>query len=147
MKELKEMGFKVMLWGVSICKPIPKYIEHLTKRAIHAGSNRSNSNGTLVEWCKCTMLDLTNQESEKWFKQVLDGLIEDYGVDGFKLDAGDTRFYVGLKSKKEVSPNTHTELFAKIDWTILTMSIGQLGKWAENIWFSVCMTKITTGQI
>jgi len=70
----------------------------------------------MVRWWNgvSAVLDLTNPESEKWLKGTLDKLIEVYGVDGFKLDAGDSRFYVGLKSLKDVSPNTHTELFAKI---------------------------------
>ena len=51
---------------------------------------------------------------DKWLKGELDRLINEYGVDGFKLDAGDSRFYKGIKSVKELTPNAHTELFAKV---------------------------------
>ena len=43
-------------------------------------------------------------------------LVDEYGVDGFKLDAGDAGFYPSwLKShKRNILPNEHTELFAQI---------------------------------
>lgn len=114
MKELKEMGFKVMLWVCPFVSPDSEVYRALDKKGLFMLDQTDQT--AMVRWWNgvSALLDLTNQESEKWFKQVLDGLIEDYGVDGFKLDAGDTRFYVGLKSSKEVSPNTHTELFAKV---------------------------------
>jgi len=60
------------------------------------------------------VLDLTTIEGETWFKEQLDGLIKEYNVDGYKLDAGDSRFYTGINASKNISPNAHTSLFAKI---------------------------------
>ncbi len=114
MKELKEMGFKVMLWVCPFVSPDSDIYRDLSERKLFMLDNTDEP--AMVRWWNgvSAVLDLTNPESEKWFKGTLDKLIEVYEVDGFKLDAGDSRFYVGLKSLKDVSPNTHTELFAKI---------------------------------
>tara|TARA_X000001036_G_C20649550_1_gene794407 strand:- start:79 stop:1620 length:1542 start_codon:yes stop_codon:yes gene_type:complete len=114
MKELKEMGFKVMLWVCPFVSPDSEIYRHLSEKDLFMLDNTDEP--AMVRWWNgvSAVLDFTNPDSEKWFKGVLNRLIEDYGVDGFKLDAGDSRFYVGLKSLKDVSPNTHTELFAKI---------------------------------
>ena len=70
----------------------------------------------MVRWWNgvSAVLDLTNPESEKWFKGVLNNLINEFGVDGFKLDAGDGRILQRNKIIKTKKSNTHTELFAKI---------------------------------
>ena len=114
MKELKELGFKVMLWVCPFVSADSDVYRKLEKKGIFMLDNTEKP--AMVRWWNgvSALLDLTNPESEKWFKGVLNGLINEYGVDGFKLDAGDGRFYKGIKSLKDVNPNTHTELFAKI---------------------------------
>ena len=114
MKELKELGFKVMLWVCPFVSADSDIYRKLEKKGIFMLDNTEKP--AMVRWWNgvSALLDLTNPESEKWFKGVLNGLINEYGVDGFKLDAGDGRFYKGIKSLKDVNPNTHTELFAKI---------------------------------
>ena len=113
-KELKELGFKVMLWVCPFVSADSDVYRELEKKGVFMLDETEKP--AMVRWWNgvSALLDLTNPESEKWFKGVLDGLIKDYGIDGFKLDAGDGRFYKGIKSLKEVNPNTHTELFAKI---------------------------------
>jgi len=45
----------------------------------------------------------------------LDRLVRDYGVDGFKLDAGDMQFYPSAAlSMQSATPNKHCELYARI---------------------------------
>jgi alpha-glucosidase len=41
-------------------------------------------------------------------------LVDDYGVDGFKLDAGDARFYTGDIELNGLSPNDHSRLWGEI---------------------------------
>ena len=36
---------------------------------------------------------MTNPETEKWLDEKLRYLMDEYGVDGFKLDAGDAMYY------------------------------------------------------
>jgi len=40
------------------------------------------------------LLDVTNPEAGKWLLSHLDVLRDEYGVDGFKFDAGDLRDYL-----------------------------------------------------
>ena len=39
------------------------------------------------------VIDLSNPKGVAWFKNQLDYLVEEYGVDGFKLDGGDAPHY------------------------------------------------------
>ena len=114
MKELKELGFKVMLWVCPFVSADSDVYRELEKKRVFMLDETERP--AMVRWWNgvSAVLDLTNTESEKWFKGVLNNLINKFGVDGFKLDAGDGRFYKGIKSLKEVNPNTYTELFAKI---------------------------------
>ena len=114
MKELKDLGFKVMLWVCPFVSPDSDVYRELEKKRIFMLDDTEKP--AMVRWWNgvSAVLDLTNPESEKWFKGVLNHLINEFDVDGFKLDAGDGRFYKGIKSLKQVNPNTHTELFAKI---------------------------------
>jgi len=41
-------------------------------------------------------------------------LVNEYGVDGFKLDAGDPESYIGTYSFKDFTPNEHCEAYAKL---------------------------------
>ena len=114
MKELKDLGFKVMLWVCPFVSADSDVYRELEKKRIFMLDETEKP--AMVRWWNgvSAVLDLTNPESEKWFKGVLNNLINEFDVDGFKLDAGDGRFYKGIKSLKQVNPNTHTELFAKI---------------------------------
>ena len=113
-KELKELGFKVMLWVCPFVSADSDIYRELEKKRVFMLDETDKP--AMVRWWNgvSAVLDLTNPESEKWFKGILNNLITEFGVDGFKLDAGDGRFYKGIKSLKKVNPNTHTELFAKI---------------------------------
>lgn len=58
------------------------------------------------------LLDLTNPEAVKWFKSQLNKLTTDYGVDGFKFDAGDFEYYAGVTSfKPNATPTEHLESY------------------------------------
>jgi len=60
-------------------------------------------------------LDLSNPKAREWFKGKLDYLVEEYGVDGFKFDAGDAHFYTnGVISYQDTNPNDHTAFFAEL---------------------------------
>jgi alpha-glucosidase len=60
-------------------------------------------------------LDLSNPKAQKWFKDRLDHLVNEYGVDGFKFDAGDAGNYTNdVVSFKSGTPNDHTSYFAEL---------------------------------
>ena len=114
MQELKQLGFKVMLWVCPFVSPDSDVYRAL--RAKGAFMTDDTGRPAMVRWWNgaSAELDLTHPEGVKWFKEELNGLMKDFGIDGFKLDAGDSRFYTDIKASKDISPNAHTELFAKI---------------------------------
>ncbi|HDR50133.1 MAG TPA: hypothetical protein ENN90_00730 [Mariniphaga anaerophila] len=125
MDELHQLGFKVMLW---VC-PFVSADQAIIVREIMEGKGfllqKENDNMNwetarhpkMIPWWNgySAVLDLTNQQAVNWFNKQLNWLVEEYGVDGFKLDAGDTDFYPpdGL-SKTEATPNEQCRLFAEI---------------------------------
>lgn len=126
MDELHKMGFKVMLW---ICPFVsadtPPYRELKAKKGLlrendgTAGINYQNAKTepSIIRWWNgaSAVLDLTSPAGYAWFKAQMDRLQKEYGVDGFKLDAGDSGYYpANAITFKQISPNAHTELFGQI---------------------------------
>jgi len=130
--ELHAMGFKVMLWVCPFVSPdCDIYRDAKDKRLfLMAGDSLKTKwvqakNPAIINWWNGSSaeLDFSNPESVKWFKNQLKSLQQQYGIDGFKLDAGDTEFYVGnseacstgiIAYNNSYTPNDHTEAFAKI---------------------------------
>ncbi|MGO4373843.1 glycoside hydrolase family 31 protein, partial [Paenibacillus sp. MCAF20] len=88
-RDLHELGFKIMLWVCPYVSP-----DSITFRQLRdQGNLMKHADGTPVlrRWWNgySAVVDYTSEEGSAWFKQQLDRLIEDYGVDGFKLDAGE----------------------------------------------------------
>lgn len=86
---LHELGFKVMLWVCPYVSP-----DSITFRQLRdKGLLMKHADGTPVlrRWWNgySAVVDYTTTEGSAWFKRQLDRLVEDYGVDGFKLDAGE----------------------------------------------------------
>lgn len=115
-KKLHAMGFKVMLWVCPfISSDSPKY-RKLARNKMMLFADSSKTTPAIVRWWNGAsgLLDLSNPESEKWFKNELNILVNEYGVDGFKLDAGDPVFYVGTYSLNNFNPNEQCEAWAKL---------------------------------
>ena len=123
--ELHKMGFKVMLW---MC-PFVSADQALIVREIMKGKGflmqKENENTTwetaknpaIIPWWNgySALLDFTNEAAIGWFNGELDRLVKEFGVDGFKLDAGDMNFYpADALSKAPATPNRHCELYAEI---------------------------------
>ena len=91
--ELHKMGFKVMVW----VSPIVGSAGHDYKQIRDKGYLIRNADGEIAirKWWSgfSAVLDLTNPETVAWVHSEYKKLIEEYGVDGFKLDAGDQGFY------------------------------------------------------
>ncbi len=114
MDSLHTMGFKVMLWICPFVSPDCDIYRYLERNGLLM--KEGNGQAAIVRWWNGASgeLDLSNPATHKWFKDQLDFLQERYGVDGFKLDAGDFEYYKGLSSFGNVSPNQHCELFARV---------------------------------
>lgn len=88
-QSLHELGFKIMLWVCPYVSP-----DSITfRQLLGKGLLMKHADGTPVlrRWWNgySAVVDYTSAEGAAWFKRQLDRLIEDYGVDGFKLDAGE----------------------------------------------------------
>ncbi len=126
--ELHELGFKVMMWVCPFVSPDTEVFRagakdnmFLTYPDDHrtAGSPSSYFNTVaLVGWWNgySALLDLSNPKASNWFKDELQYLVDEYKVDGFKLDAGDADLYPSWLNSFEqaMTPNDHTALFAEI---------------------------------
>src|SRR5690606_40396857 len=125
-KKLHDMGFKVMLWICPFVSPDSEVFRNLAEEGMLLldpqksqdilWANTKNK-AAIIRWWNgaSACLDLSNPRTQKWFKDRLDHLVNAYGVDGFKFDAGDARFYTdGVVSFQSGSPNEHTTYFAEL---------------------------------
>lgn len=124
--KLHKMGFKVMLWICPFVSPDSEIFRKLARegmlildreRTHEVNWTNTQENAAIIRWWNgaSACLDLSNPKTQKWFKDQLDYLIQEYGVDGFKFDAGDARFYRdNIVSFKDGIPNDHSTYFAEI---------------------------------
>jgi len=114
--KLHKMGFKVMLWVVPFVSSDSPVYRKLAERRLLVFENKEKTKPASIEWWNgvSALVDLSNPDGEKWFREQLDNLVEEYGVDGFKLDAGDPESYVGTYSFGDFSPNDHCEAYARL---------------------------------
>ncbi len=93
-KALHDKGFKVMLW---ICPFVsadsPEYRE-LSAKGYFLKRKGSNT-PAIVHWWngQSACFDFTNPEAVRYYVSTLKKMQAEYGIDGFKLDAGDNSFY------------------------------------------------------
>ncbi len=92
-KELHEMGFKVMLWTSPIVTSAGTRYKELRDKGYLIRT--PDGEPAIRKWWSgySAVLDLSNPEAVKWYKSQLDSLCERYGIDGYKFDAGDIYFY------------------------------------------------------
>jgi alpha-glucosidase len=111
MDKLHAMGFKVMLWVCPFISPDSEVYRELALKRLLVFEDREKTLPAIVRWWNgaSAIIDLTNPEGEKWYLDQLISLQKKYGVDGFKLDAGDPEFYTGIYSYENVLSNNHTE--------------------------------------
>lgn len=113
-EKLHSMGFKVMLWVCPYISPDSKEYRELKEKNLL--TKTSDGKVSLHEWWDgySATLDLTNPMAILWFDMKLRTLCNEYGIDGFKFDAGDAKFYVNdTDNLGEADPNTFSELWAK----------------------------------
>lgn len=92
-RRLHEMGFQVMLWTSPIVASAGANFKLLRDRGYLI--RRPDGEPAVRKWWSgySCVLDFSNPEACAWYWAQLDGLMRDYGVDGYKFDAGDYYFY------------------------------------------------------
>jgi alpha-glucosidase len=114
MDSLHAMGFKVMLWVCPFVSPDADVYRELKRKRFLLRD--STGEPAIVRWWNgaSALLDLSDDGASAWFRGQLDSLVRTYGVDGFKLDAGDAEFYVNTVASRPVSPNEQSALYGAI---------------------------------
>lgn len=127
-RSLHSKGFKVMMW---ICPFVTADTENFRYLAaegmLHLDPERTQkilwantrNKAAVIRWWNgaSAMLDLSNPRAFAWLESEMDHLVDEYGVDGFKLDAGDMGFYDRkniISFVEDSIPNDHTQYFAKL---------------------------------
>ncbi len=110
--ELHAMGFIVMLWVTPMISPDGNCFRDLRSTDLLLRDGEGNI--AVREWWNgySCVLDFTNPATCEWFRGKLRGLMEKYGVDGFKFDCGDTYLYrEGDRTHIPGEPNANTKAF------------------------------------
>ncbi len=113
-ERLHTMGFRVMLWVSPFISPDSPVFRAL--RQTNALVRDVQGEPAVRLWWNgwSAVLDMSGEDGMRWLNAQLDGLVKKYGVDGFKMDGGDAKFYrdddctVG-----HVSANEQSTLWAK----------------------------------
>jgi alpha-glucosidase len=115
-ENLHKMGFKVMLWVVPFISSDSPIYRKLAEKKMLIFEDKEKTKAAKIEWWNGVsgLVDLSNPDGEKWFKDELNNLISTYGIDGFKLDAGDPESYIGNYSYGDFNPNEHCEAYARL---------------------------------
>jgi alpha-glucosidase len=122
--QLHKMGFKVMVWMCPfVSADQAMIVQHLMKDKAFLMQQEPDkptwekaTDPAIIKWWNgySALLDFTNPAAVNWFNSELDRLVNDYGIEGFKLDAGDMDFYPPQAlSKEPATPNRHSELYAQ----------------------------------
>ena len=114
-ERLHEMGFRVMLWVIpyTVASGHP-YLELKDEKLLVM-----NTDGTpkLVPWWNGTscILDVTNPAAVRFLTDQLDALVHEYGIDGFKFDAGDPLMQDGsFAFHRTIRQNEDDTLYSRI---------------------------------
>lgn len=91
--ELHRLGFRVMLWTCPYISPDSLEFRSLWDKGLLV--RNPDGSPSIKEWWDgySAVLDFTHPEAVDWFDKQNGSLMERYGVDGFKLDAGDAFYY------------------------------------------------------
>ena len=119
--ELHRMGFKIMMWICPFISPDSPEARYLHERGMLVRRNDrkyavEESPMAVRQWWNgwSAVLDMTNPETEAWLDEKLRVLMDEYGVDGFKLDAGDAMYYFEDDvTHVPVTPTEHEALWNK----------------------------------
>lgn len=123
LSELHHMGFKVMIWVSPFISPDTQvFRELLAKKLVLMDTKgqgttwQTATEPILINWWNgySAEMDFTNPAAVDWYHGQLQYMVNTYGVDGFKFDAGDVEFYPEKAlTYKKASPNEQCELWGQ----------------------------------
>lgn len=94
-RELHDKGFRIMLWICPFVSPDSPEFRELNQKGYLI--RQKNGAPAILNWWNgySAAYDLTNPAAVDHFKKQLRKMQTEYGVDGFKFDAGDINHYLG----------------------------------------------------
>lgn len=116
--ELHQLGFKVMVWVCPFVSPdSPEYRD--LAASDYLLKNRDSNTAAILDWWNghSACYDLTNPKAAEHFVSLLKQAQAEYGIDGFKFDAGDNSCYASVQLRAFDANATnvdHTASWAKI---------------------------------
>lgn len=115
--ELHKMGFKVMLWICPFVSPDSPEFREASKKNFLLKDNKGGI--AMIRWWNgySACYDFTNPEATNYFVACLKKMQQEYGIDGFKFDAGDNNFYSRkdlVSYRKDALSVDHTKAWAQI---------------------------------
>ncbi|MCQ2433595.1 MAG: glycoside hydrolase family 31 protein, partial [Clostridia bacterium] len=119
MDELHALGFRVMMWICPYISADSEEFRYLRGKNLLAKSKDGEI--SLHKWWNgfSATIDLMNPEAVDWFRGRMQYLQDTYGVDGFKLDAGDAFYY--RNDRSEHNPEADANDYC-VKWAELGLS-------------------------
>ena len=114
-RRLHDLGFSVMLWVCPFVSPDSVVYRALRDRGLLVRA--ADGEPAIKRWWDgySAVLDLSNPAAEAWMHEQLSHLMSDYGVDGFKFDAGDAIYYSeDDRTYAPTDPNRQSEAWARL---------------------------------
>lgn len=95
MNRLHELGFKVVLWVVPFVTADTVTFQLMRRKDNTLFARTQSGEPAIVKWWEgySALLDFSNPAAMDWMRGELKYLQDEYGVDGFKFDAGAPSFY------------------------------------------------------
>lgn len=117
-KHLHELGFKIMLWVCPFVSPDSPEFRELEQKGYLLKKKNSNEIA-LIHWWNgySACYDLTNPAAFEDYIGKLKNVQHTYGIDGFKLDAGDVYYMSSVpfdSYQKDAQLVDHTQKWAEI---------------------------------
>ena len=112
--EIHRLGFRFVLWEVPFVEKASVNFEPLRRRR-HLVLSPGGAAPAMVKWWNgdAAMVDFSDPAAYRWYLGELQTLQREYGVDGFKLDAGDAEYFnSNLVTFGGITPNRYTDLWA-----------------------------------
>jgi myogenesis-regulating glycosidase len=111
--QLHERGFRVTLWTPPFLNP-DSQAYHQAAAERYLVCRDGSDEPVLTRWWQGYggLLDMSNAAALDWWLAGLRRLQEEYGVDGFKFDAGEANFVPrGARSAGDLQPNRYADAY------------------------------------
>ncbi|MFV0270068.1 MAG: glycoside hydrolase family 31 protein [Macellibacteroides fermentans] len=91
---LHQQGFKIMLWVCPFVSPDSPEFRELQQKG-YLVKRKGTGQAAIISWWNgySASYDLSNPKAVEYLKQQLRNMQKEYGIDGFKFDAGDINHY------------------------------------------------------